>query len=186
MKLHLGCWNRFIPGFIHIDLCDYDHIDYKRNIGDLSIFKNDSVSLIYSSHNLEYFDSERANIVLKEWNRVLKQNGILRIAVPDFDSLIKVYNQTKNIKDILGPLYGKMEIITNAEKKIKKTLYHKTAYTFQSLKEILEKNGFKNIKKYKWQETIHKDYDDHSQAYFPHMDKKNGTLVSLNVEAEKI
>ena len=98
MKLHLGCWNRFIPGFIHIDLCDYDHIDYKRNIGDLSIFKNDSVSLIYSSHNLEYFDSERANIVLKEWNRVLKQNGILRIAVPDFDSLIKVYNQTKNIK----------------------------------------------------------------------------------------
>ena len=39
MKLHLGCWNRFIPGFIHIDLCDYDHIDYKRNIAIYQFLK---------------------------------------------------------------------------------------------------------------------------------------------------
>jgi len=28
MKLHLGCWHRHIPGFVHVDLCDMDHIDY--------------------------------------------------------------------------------------------------------------------------------------------------------------
>ena len=38
-----------------------------------------------------------------------------------------------------------MEIITNAEKN-QKTLYHKTAYTFQSLKEILEKMDLKILK----------------------------------------
>jgi len=28
-------------------------------------------------------------------------------------------------------------------------------------------------------------YDDHLQAYLPHMEKENGLFVSLNVEAEK-
>jgi len=46
-------------------------------------------------------------------------------------------------------------------------------------------------KKYKaaqqpdWEKTEHAIYDDHSQAYLPHMDKKNGTLISLNMECIK-
>jgi len=67
-----------------------------------------------------------------------------------------------------------------------KTLYHKTVYSFDSLKDLLEENGFNNVHRYDWKNTIHKDYDDHSQAYFPHMDKENGLLVSLNIEATKI
>ena len=53
------------------------------------------------------------------------------------------------------------------------------------LKKILEEVGFKNIKRYDWKNTIHKHYDDYSQAYIPHMDKENGILMSLNVEAVK-
>ena len=36
-----------------------------------------------------------------------------------------------------------------------------------------------------WEETEHAQFDDHSQAYLPHMDKENGTLMSLNVECIK-
>ena len=46
-------------------------------------------------------------------------------------------------------------------------------------------SNFSEIQRYDWRETIHKDYDDHSQAYFPHMDKKNGLHLSLNIEAKK-
>ncbi len=183
MKLHLGCWHRYIPGFVHIDLCDMDHIDYKSNIDDLSMFKDNSASLIYSSHSFEYFNREKAVEVLKEWARVLKKNGVLRLAVPDFDSLINVYHETGEIEKILGPLYGQMEIQSSLGKE---TLYHKTVYNFDSISRLLSENGFYNIKRYDWQDTIHKNYDDHSQAYFPHMDKKNGILVSLNIEARKI
>lgn len=183
MKLHLGCWHRYIPGFIHIDLCDMPHIDYKTNINNLPMIKSNSVELIYSSHTFEYFDRVQAPLVLKEWNRVLKSGGVLRIAVPDFDKLIEVYNKSKDLNKILGPLYGRMEIDT---KNGKDTLYHKTVYNFNTLKELLENNGFVNIKRYKWEDTIHKDYDDHSQAYYPHMDKENGILISLNLEATKI
>ena len=183
MKLHLGCWNRIIPGFVNIDLCDMEHIDYKSNIDDLYMFEDNSASLIYSSHSFEYFNRQEAVGVLKEWGRVLRPGGVLRMAVPDFDSLVKVYHQTEEIEKILGPLYGEMEIETPNGSK---ALYHKTAYNFASLQKLLNDNGFKDVEKYDWQNTIHKDYDDHSQAYFPHMDKKNGILVSLNVEAVKI
>jgi predicted SAM-dependent methyltransferase len=182
MKLHLGCWHRYIPDFVHIDLCDMKHIDYKSNIDDLSMFQDNSVSLIYSSHSFEYFNRQDAVKVLSEWHRVLKQGGVLRIAVPDFDALIKVYQSTGEIDKILGPLYGQMEIETLDGSKV---LYHKTVYNFDSFRKLLNDNGFKDVERYDWQQTIHKDYDDHSQAYFPHMDKERGILVSLNIESTK-
>jgi hypothetical protein len=64
-------------------------------------------------------------------------------------------------------------------------IYHKAAYDFDSLKKLLEENGFTDVRRYDWRQTIHKDYDDFSQAYFPHMDKEHGLLISLNVEAVK-
>lgn len=45
--------------------------------------------------------------------------------------------------------------------------------------------GFKDVRRYDWRQTEHKDYDDFSQAYIPHMDKENGLLISLNIEATK-
>ena len=181
IKLHLGCGKRYIPGFVHIDLDDYPHIDYRSEISDLSMFKDDSVDLIYCCHALEYFDREESRKVLKEWHRVLKPEGILQIAVPDFEALFKVYAQYKDLNMILGPLYGRIVIKTSEGKKI---VYHKTVYDFKSLKEILELAGFKNVHRYDWRETVHKDYDDFSQAYIPHMDKEHGLLISLNVECE--
>jgi len=182
LKIHLGCWKRNIPGFVNVDICDLPHIHYKRDVRDLSVFKNSSAKLIYASHVLEYFDREEVVNVLKEWYRVLSPNGVLRIAVPDFKKLILIYKKYNNIQKILGPLYGKMEIDS---KKGNTHLYHKTTYDFRSLKKLLLDVGFKTVKKYDWKKTIHKYYDDHSQAYIPHMDKKHGILISLNIEATK-
>lgn len=183
INLHLGCWHRYIPGWIHVDLCDFEHIDHKTPIDDLSMFENNSVDLIYCSHALEYFSKTEAEQVVGEWARVLKPGAMLRLAVPNFDALVTVYQMTGDLSKVLGPLYGEMEIQSTEGPQI---LFHKTAYNFESLRAVLELAGFGNVKKYRWQDSIHKDYDDHSQAYFPHMDKENGLLVSLNVECEKL
>lgn len=182
LQLHLGCWHRIIPGFVNVDLCDMDHIDVKAGIDDLSAFDDGAAQLIYVSHAFEYFDRQQAAGVLAEWSRVLAPGGTLRLAVPDFDALIEVYRRTGELDRILGPLYGRMEIDTETGPA---TLYHKTTYTFATLSELLEANGFTNVRRYRWQDTIHRDHDDHSQAYFPHMDKENGLLISLNVEATR-
>ncbi|HME43784.1 MAG TPA: methyltransferase domain-containing protein [Syntrophorhabdales bacterium] len=183
LKLHLGCWKRRIPGFVHVDLYDFPHIDYKHDVSSLPMFSDQTVDLIYASHVLEYFDREEVRAVLSEWRRILKYGGILRVAVPDFPSLIEVYQKAGNLSSILGPLYGRMEIVTS--ERIKSLIYHKTTYDFDSLKETLEACGYADIHRYDWRETIHKDYDDHSQAYYPHMDKEHGLLISLNVEGAR-
>jgi len=181
--VHLGCGKRHIPGFIHVDLDEYSHIDYQSPINDLPMFDDNSVDLIYSSHALEYFDRIMVKSVLKEWRRVIKTGGVLRLAVPDFDALVKVYNQYGDLNLVLGPLFGRIQI-KSPENDL--TIYHKTVYNFQSLKKLLEESDFGNVRRYDWKETVHKDYDDYSQAYIPHLDKENGLLISLNVEADKI
>ena len=177
-KLHLGCGKRFLEGYIHIDIDSYPHIDYISKIENLSMFEDNSIDLIYASHCIEYFDRYEVINVLEEWKRVLKNDGILRISVPDFKSLLKVYKKTNNIDKILGPVYGRWNVGKS------KYIYHKTMYDHQSLKNVLEKSGFKNITKWDWKEVFKNqpEYDDHSQAYFPHMDKENGIQISLNLE----
>ena len=180
IKLHLGCGVRnFGSDWIHIDGGDFPHLDY-HNITDLNQFENESVDLIYCCHCFEYFNRDEAVIVLKEWRRVLKFGGILRLAVPDFESLVKLYYDTKEIplEGLIGPLFGKWDM--NGE-----TIYHRTTYDFNSLSNLLINCGFSDVKRYDWRETEHAMFDDHSQAYIPHMQKETGTLISLNIEATK-
>jgi len=179
IKLHLGCgWRNFGPSWVHIDGGDYKHLDYY-DIKKL-YFLDESVDLIYASHVFEYFDLNEAKDVLSEWNRVLKpKTGILRLAVPNFEVMTKLYFEKQiPLSKFWGPLYGKMKMGNQ-------TIYHKMVYDFNSLSELLINSGFTDIRYYNWRDTDHSDIDDHSQAYIPHMDKDNGTLISLNVEANK-
>lgn len=180
MKLHLGCWTRYIPGFVHVDLCDLPHIDYCHRVDQLPMFADGAAELVYASHVFEYFDRIEARSVLAEWRRVLKTGGTLRVAVPDFPALIEVYRRSGSLDRILGPLYGRMQVEGTDT-----VIYHRTVYDFASMKALLEQCGFENVHVYDWRDTIHRDIDDHSQAYYPHMDKERGLLVSLNVEATR-
>jgi predicted SAM-dependent methyltransferase len=178
IKLHLGCGKRnFGTDWIHIDGGDFTHL-YAHDITKLN-FDDESVSMIYSSHTLEYFDREEVIPVLKEWVRVLRPDGILRIAVPNFIAMSYLYSAGKfPLKSFLGPLFGKMKMG-------EETIYHKTVYDFHDLKEILESVGLRDVRYYDWRKTEHSNIDDCSAAYLPKMDKENGTLISLNVEATK-
>jgi hypothetical protein len=161
IKINMGCgWRDFGKDWIHIDGGDYPHLDSK-DIFNLS-YNDNSVDLIYVSHVIEYFNS-----------------GILRLAVPDFKNISFLYHTYDYpLETFLGPLYGKMPMGD-------KTIYHKTTYDFNSLKSLLESLDMRNVVEYDWRKTEHSKFDDHSQAYIPHMDKDHGTLISLNVECTK-
>jgi len=177
MKLHLGCGKIYIPGFVHIDAIDYPHVDHVASIDRLSFIKDNSVSLIYACTVLEHFKRKDTVLVLKEWYRVLEPNGILRLSVPDFEALVEIYLKfDKNLKLILGPLLGRQDYLYNI---------HYNIFDFKTLSSDLIESGFKDVRKYDWRKTEHALIDDYSQAYIPHMDKENGILNSLNVEATK-
>lgn len=176
MKIHLGCGKRYIPGFIHVDIVRFEHVDYLCNIDDLHIFESNSADLIYNCHVLEHFHRVKVPVVLKEWHRVLRPGGILRTSVPDFNALCELYQETKDLSIVIGPLIGKQNYLYNI---------HYNIFDFKSLSKTLKEVGFKKVHQYNWRDTEHADVDDFSQAYYPHMNKENGKLISLNVEAVK-
>lgn len=61
--------------------------------------KSDSVDAIYCSHMLEHLDQDEVARFLSEARRVLKRNGVIRIAVPDINYHIRAYlkNQDADI-----------------------------------------------------------------------------------------
>ncbi|WP_339149686.1 MULTISPECIES: methyltransferase domain-containing protein [unclassified Sutcliffiella] len=175
MKLHLGCGEKYLHGFKHVDILPFDHVDYKTDINNLSIFNDSTVSEIYACHVLEHIKRADIQNVLKEWYRVLEVNGILRLAVPNFEAIVQEYLQNNNLSKLQGLLYGGQNYEYN---------FHYIAFDFNSIKSLLEDVGFKLIERYDWREFLPLGFDDYSRAYLPHMDQK-GRLMSLNVIAYK-
>lgn len=182
MKLHLGCGKRFIPGFVHVDLDDFPHIDHRHAIDTLPMFADGSAELIYCCHAFQYFDWVRAADVLAEWRRVLRPGGVLRLAVPDFEALVALYQETGDLAKVIGPLFGRMPISSPTGSR---TIFHHTTYDLKTLTRVCEAAGFRDVRRYDWRATEHAGVDDFSQAYHPHMDKAHGRLISLNVEATR-
>jgi len=175
--LNIGCGDKFIPGFIHIDVRPlFSHVEHVVSADKLEMFDDESVDLIYASHILEHFRRPDVDNTLREWYRVLKVGGVIRLAVPDFETWARIYLRTGDLQLVIGSLMGRQDYVENT---------HYVLFDYASLSKVLIQTGFKNVHRYDWRETIHKDYDDYSQAYIPHMDKEYGILTSLNVEAEK-
>lgn len=181
IKINLGCGVRnFGKDWIHIDGGEFEHLDKKYKTVELYEFPDNSIDLIYCSHLIAYFDQVEFSALLKQWYRKLKKGGVLRIATPNFEVMIDLYNSCKcELKDIIGPLYGRMDM--NGE-----LIYHKTTYDCITLEKLLKEAGFKHTQPYNWRKTDHSQFDDHSSAYLcPKGDKENGILISLNIEARK-
>jgi predicted SAM-dependent methyltransferase len=175
IKLHLGCGERRIPNYINVDIRETATVDLVADITNLP-YDNNSVDLIYSCANIEHFGRREWIGVLEHWYALLKPGGVLRLSTADFSAVCNEYIKNKNISSLLGLVVGGQN---------NKYDWHGMVFDYELLEEELIKIGFKSIKKYDWKKTEHAHIDDYSSAYLPHMDKENGTLMMLNIEAIK-
>lgn len=164
---------------IHVDIADHPHIDHQGKVEDLKFLDDNSCQLLYASHVLEHFGRFEYNSVLAEWYRVLEPGGILRLAVPDFEACARLYYE-QGLKDGLSGLIG---LISGGQRNSYD--FHKMVFDEPLLTADLLNTGFREVRRWNWRDTYHAHIDDYSQAYLPHLDKENGTLMSLNIEAEK-
>lgn len=90
VKLHLGCGQTRLDGFINIDFPQDKHnvmksaADAKADIVNDLVFSENSVDEIRTHHMLEHFSRVIALAQLVKWHRWLKVDGILIIETPDF------------------------------------------------------------------------------------------------------
>jgi len=72
-----------IDGFENLSIQGCVNIDYVWDASKRLPFKDNTFSLIYSSHTLEHIPWYKTVDVLKEWKRVLQHGGRLELWVPD-------------------------------------------------------------------------------------------------------
>ncbi len=176
MKLHIGCGKKYISGYKHLDVIDFEHVDFVCDTRHLTMIKDASVSEIYACHILEHVERNEVVEVLREWNRVLKSGGVLRVAVPDFEAVVAEYLEKQDLQCFQGLLYGGQTYDYN---------YHHVAFDYDVLTSFLFDAGFSGVERYDWRDFLPENYDDYSRSYLPHMDFENGRLMSLNVVAKK-
>lgn len=161
-------------------------------------FKDSAVDYIYTSHFLEHLKKFEAEKVLRECRRVLKNEGTLRIVVPDLESILKKYTErdrkffidsfhrddTKAVKDLaLGDLLSGVfypEANKLPQTKLKKITSffirpHLWMYDSDSLTQLLKSSGFKTVEKMKFREGSVPDLE--TLDVFPE--------ISIYLEAKK-
>jgi len=105
MKLHLGCFYKKIHGFTNVDIREDVNPDLIDDVFKLEKVENESVDLIYACHVLEHAKKQESKDAIKRWHEVLKKGGILRVSVPDLQSVCEHYICHKDLKVLESLLY---------------------------------------------------------------------------------
>lgn len=158
-----------LPGFTSLDIRDLKGVDIVSPIYPLQV-DNDIFDLVYASHVLEHFPRHMTVFVMKEWTRVLKKDGKLRISVPDFDAMVKIYQISNDLEYVIGPICGGQDYPQN---------FHYTIFDEKVLREQMSEAGLISIHPWDYKREDHGKIWDFSQA------ETYGIPISLNLEGRK-
>jgi predicted SAM-dependent methyltransferase len=133
IKLNLGSGSQPLPDFINLDIKNNNSIfplDYPNNF----------VDEIRASHILEHFSYGESINALKEWTRVLKPGGTLKIAVPDFAIIAEAFSNGMNDKRLMESycMGGQTDEYD----------YHKSIWHMEKICNMLDVIGYENMERW--------------------------------------
>jgi len=168
--LNLGCGESIFPKpFENLDIRPLDGVDHIGEVYPLK-FEDNTFDLVYASHLLEHFTRTDTQKIVSEWARVLKPGGLLRISVPSLENIMKIYQDTGDIDQVMGPLMGGQTYDQN---------FHYMCFDKTNLTKIMENAGIIAVHPWDYRRTSHTRFWDFSQAI------TNETSISLNLEGRK-
>lgn len=137
MRIHLGCGDKYWPGFINVD--GFVDADIKCDVTQLE-FPSEYATEIHAIHLFEHIDRMEAESALMDWNRVLKPGGTLVLEMPCLDKIAKmIVNGEKNMVKTLFGLYGDVRLK-------RKEMSHLWCWSVDEITKTLLKCGFVDIK----------------------------------------
>lgn len=110
---------------------------------------DNAAECIYTSHMVEHLSRHGVKIFLKEAHRVLNENGVIRIAVPDLALHINNYLTEKDADKFMRGLFVEAPPIAKFIERLKLIFigyrHHQWMYDGKSLCLLLEDAGFKDV-----------------------------------------
>lgn len=173
LRVHLGAGPINLAGWLNIDAREASHIHLVANNFELSEFADGTLAEIYMCHVLEHFSFEEADQLLRNFRKKLKPGGLLRISVPNFDHLVKVYQANGNDLEIVRrALMGGQDYEYN---------FHKSIYNKAHLSSLLVACGYVNPREWTTLQDFGVDIGDWSSRNF---DTPSGSFpISLNIKS---
>jgi predicted SAM-dependent methyltransferase len=175
--LNVGCGPNPEKEFINLDSHWSPEVDICWDIAKRPYpIASSSLEGIYTEHCLEHIEFRDCEQNLREFYRMLKPSGNVRIVMPDGEMYLDIYQRRKNGEKVLMP-YEEGFITPMARiNDIFRSFGHRFIYDFATLKELLERSGFGDVKK----ETYRKGRDRRLL-----IDTESRAVESLYVEATK-
>jgi len=176
-KIHFGAGNDIKDGFLNVDLnsCADIFIDVRNKLN----IKSDSIEYIYSSHFVEHLEHEELVAHLKECNRILQKEGVLRLAIPDFEKVFHAYCQHNDdrLNEVRNHLSQKFSLPENLicrmdwiNRAVHEFGGHKTCIDWEKIRNLLIYVGFDENK------IIQTEFDEN-------IDLSKRKLLTFYVEA---
>lgn len=174
--LNVGCGPFPIAGFVNLDYAWSTDIDVCWDITKPFSFDNTRFEGIFSEHCLEHVSLEEGLHVLREFYRILKPGGLVRIIVPDGGLYFRLYNQRMNGERVILPYEEGFESPMRLINMLFYAHGHRFIYDYETLEQQLMKAGFKNIFQRSFRE-----------GKLPALliDREDRKVESLYIEAEK-
>ena len=160
--LHVGCGgnykDRTTPAFasedwqeVRLDIDDSVKPDIIASALDLSIIDSESFDAIYSSHNIEHVYAYEVPIMLREFLRVLNNDGFFVVTCPNLVPVARLIAEDKLTEPAYispaGPI-SPLDILHGHGASIKRGnefMAHKTGFSPKSLNVALREAGFQSI-----------------------------------------
>lgn len=161
--LHVGCGPAdlgSLPPYFHVGDWQEIRLDIDESVGpdivasmlDMSIVEDGAVDAVFSSHNIEHMYPHEVQVVLGEFLRVLKHDGVLVLKCPDILSVAQAIVETGSVDASLytspaGPIAALDIMYGHRAAMAAGNLFmaHKTAFTSQSLAREMFGAGFRRV-----------------------------------------
>jgi predicted SAM-dependent methyltransferase len=175
--LNVGCGPTLNKDFINLDYLWVPSLDVCWDITAKKYpFPDASMEGIYTEHCLEHIPYDKCIENLKEFHRLLKPGGTVRIIVPDAEIYFDLYEARKTDKTVKLPYGDREETADISINRIFRSHGHLFIYDFETFQLSLQKAGFKSISK----ESFRKGRDNRLL-----IDREDRVVESLYVEATK-
>ncbi len=96
-RLHIGCGQQSIPGWINIDNQGLPGVDQVLDVRQGLPFRG--VASVYAEHFLEHLSLDEGLTFLRECRRVLSPDGTLRLSTPNLDWVLLTHYHGREVSE---------------------------------------------------------------------------------------